>query len=70
MKTILSSARFLLNVTVGTLLFILSPGFRATVRAKLRSRGGVNEPVNQGEQVIAVLVSDSNNDKKFIGGKS
>lgn len=69
MKTILSSAKFLLNLAAGTLLFILSPSFRATVRAKLRSQGGVNEPMNAGEQVIAVL-DNTNTGKEFIGGKS
>lgn len=69
MTFILSSAKLLINLVLGTLLFFLSPNFRATVRAKMRSRGGINEPVNQGEQVIAVL-NNIDTGTKFIGGKS
>ena len=66
MTFILSSAKFLMNLVLGTLLFFLSPSFRATVRAKMR---GSDEPVATGEQVIAVL-NNTDTGTKFIGGKS
>lgn len=66
MTSIVSSAKFLINLVLGTLLFFLSPSFRATVRAKMR---GSDEPVSAGEQVVAVL-NNTDTGKKFIGGKS
>ncbi len=65
MTFILGKVKFLINLVLGLLLFILSPSFRATVRAKLR---GADDPVHAGEEVIAVLRNDE--DVKFIGGKS
>lgn len=66
MTFLLKTAKLSLNLVLGSLLFILSPSFRATVRAKLR---GLDDPVQTGEQVIAVL-NNTNTGTKFIGGKS
>jgi len=63
MTLIRDIVKFPFYLAIGALLFLFSPGFRATVRAKLR---GANDPVNTGEQVIAILITD--NEKKFIGG--
>jgi hypothetical protein len=51
------------NLVAGCVLFLISPSFRATVRAKMR---GGNDPVNAGEQVVAVLTTD--NGKEYVGG--
>lgn len=44
--------KLVINTILGLFLYVVSPSFRATIRAKSR---GANEPVATGETVIAVI---------------
>lgn len=70
MTFVVNVVKFPIYLVIGTILFILSPGFRTIVRIKLQDvkedRVGPDEPVSAGEQVIAVLETDQK--KEFIGG--
>lgn len=63
MTTVKRLATLFINLVAGCVLFLISPSFRATIRAKMR---GGNDPVSAGENVVAIL--SSNNDKKYVGG--
>ena len=63
----MKAIEFVFNLVIGIILYIFSRSFRATVNAKMR---GLNEPMNAGENVVAVLSSE--NEKRHIakGDKS
>jgi hypothetical protein len=63
MTTVKRLAILSINLVAGCVLFLISPSFRATIRAKMR---GGNDPVSTGEQVVAVLSND--NGKEYVGG--
>lgn len=63
MTTVKRLAILSFNLVAGCVLFLISPGFRATVRVKMRNG---NDPVNAGEDVVAVL--DNGKGKQYVGG--
>lgn len=56
---------FVFKVVVGALLWLFSPQFRALVRRKLH---GLDDVVQHGEDVTAVLVHVDSGSKQTIGG--
>ena len=60
---------FLVKLVVGVLLWLSSPQFRALVRRKLRgAQHGLDDVVQHGENVSAVLRNIELDSVKVIGG--
>lgn len=56
---------FPFRLAIGLVLFLVSPGFRDTVRRKALSQVGEDDTVGTGETVIAVLQTPTG--KEVIG---